>query len=118
MIMKKLENGLLATLIPLVNPSLHLGLPHTRENNPCFNIFNRFKLTEENFPCYFVYDSTNSRIGLVTNDNYFIQDKWLFRSMVKMITELYELLEKSYVIKDEETRKKGTKFLLKALKKD
>jgi hypothetical protein len=34
------------------------------------------------------------------------------------ITKLYISLEKSYVIKDEGTREKGTKFMLKAFKED
>jgi hypothetical protein len=114
-IMKKLEDGLLATLIPLVNPNLHLGLSKTAY----FPKFNRFKLTEKNFPCHFVYDFNCYRLGLVTNDNCFIQDSgWLFSRMKDEITKLYISLEKSYVIKDEGTREKGTKFMLKAFKED
>lgn len=117
--MKKLEDGLLATLIPLVNPNLHLGLPHTDDSSLHYSKFNRFKLTEKNFPCHFVYDFNCYRIGLVTNDNCFIQDSgWLFSRMKDEITKLYISLEKSYVIKDEGTREKGTKFMLKTFKED
>lgn len=116
--MKKLKDGLLATLIPLVNPNLHLGLPKTAGVAPYLNKFNRFKLTEKNFPCHFVYDFNCYRIGLVTNDNYFIQDRWLFFKLKDEVNKLYVSLEKSYVIKDEGTREKGTKFMLKAFKED
>ena len=112
--MKKLEDGLLATLIPLVNPNLHLGLPETAY----FPRYNRFKLTEKNFPCHFVYDSNFYKIGLVTNDNYFIKHGWLFFQLENELTKLYISLEKSYVIKDEGTREKGTKFMLKTFKED
>ena len=112
--MKKLEDGLLATLIPLVNPNLHLGLPETAY----FPRYNRFKLTEKNFPCHFVYDSNCYKIGLVTNDNYFIKHGWLFFQLENELTKLYISLEKSYVIKDEGTREKGTKFMLKTFKED
>lgn len=116
--MKKLEDGLLATLIPLVNPNLHLGLPHTDNSSLHYKKFNRFKLTEKNFPWHFVYDSNCCGIGLVTNDNYFIKAGGLFFKLKDEVTKLYVSLEKSYVIKDEGTRGKGTKFMLKAFKED